>query len=307
MNSLLYAIICAALLLGAGQRAVRMAGEEGRQEGTLAGERLILPTVADPQLKTEFDSPNVVVLPKGTARKELVVLLPGTGGKPAQYRELIQTLVAGGYKVIGLGYDNKPTEAVACDASGDLDCHRHFREERFRGDSPEATVQNTPAEGIEHRLTMLLEYLVRQFPAEGWDQYLDGGKPAWKRMVIAGHSQGSGHAAYIAKNNEVARVVLFSGPYDGIDLRKSPKLSTWLSEPSKTPMDRWYAEYHEKDLGAPIPPLTLAALKVPEDHIIVSKLASPVETTIAYHMMGTHDPRMVPQWQWLFGISGGVK
>ena len=100
---------------------------------------------------------------------------------------------------------------------------------------------------------------------------------------------------------------MFSGPYDGIALRTAPQLSTWLGEPSKTPADRWYAEYHEKDLGASIPPLTLARLQVPQDHIIISKLVSPVDTVQAYHMMGTHDPRMVPQWQWLFGIAGAVK
>ncbi len=302
-NALAIGLLCVAAVQGYAQRnggAAAMAG---------LGDEEVLPTVADPGLKTEFDSPSVAVLPKGKPlNDDLVVLLPGTGGKPAQYSLLISTLANGGLRVIGLMYDNKPTEDKACDKTGDVECHRAFREERFAGDAPAATVQNTPAEGIDHRLVMLLKYLDKQHPKDGWARYLDGDQPMWKKIIITGHSQGSGHAAYIAKHYEVARAVLFSGPYDGVNLRTDPKLAKWLTDETKTPMDRWYAEYHEKDLGAPVPPLTLAALKVPQDHIIISHLDAPAGApAISYHMMGTHDERMVPQWKWLFGIPGGLK
>ena len=288
------------------------AQERGPERGTEAmaslGAEEVAPATVDPGLKTTFDSPNVVVMPTSVAKSELVVLLPGTGGRPANYSALIKALSDGSYRVIGLMYDDQPSEAVACGKSGDLECHRNFREERFAGDAPKATVQNTADEGIDHRLVMLLKYLDKEHPKDGWGQYLAGDQPAWKRIIITGHSQGSGHAAYIAKHYEVARVVLFSGPYDGIDLRTDdPKLANWLTDPTKTPMDRWYAEYHEKDLGMPVPPMTLAALKVPADHILVSHLSSPVDSTKAYHAMGTHDLRMLPEWKWLFGIEGGTK
>jgi dienelactone hydrolase len=299
-------LLCAVLAYtGLAQTQRRGGGGEAGLDGS--GAVLVVPTVADPALKTEYDSPSVALMPKGKPRPELVVMLPGTGGKPAQYSALLRTLSDGGYHVIGLMYDNKPTEDKVCDKSGDLDCHRRFREERFAGDVPDAEVKNTPEEGIEHRLVMMLRYLAKQSPRDGWNQYLDGDHPAWAKIAIAGHSQGSGHAAYIAKTHEVARAVLFSGPYDGIDLRGTPKLSTWLSDPTKTPMDRWYAEYHEHDLGEPIIPLTLAAIKVPPDQIIVSRLPSTSGAAISYHMMGSHDERMLPQWKWLFGIPGGTK
>jgi pimeloyl-ACP methyl ester carboxylesterase len=34
------------------------------------------------------------------------------------------------------------------------------------------------------------------------------------RMILAGHSQGGGHAAFIAMRHEVARVLMFGSPKD---------------------------------------------------------------------------------------------
>ena len=293
------------LLVGFGVVAQAQKPMPGTDAMASLGAEMVPASVAQPGLVTKFDQPSVVATPADKPRKELVVLIPGTGGKPAQYSLLIKTLKDNGFRVIGLMYNDTPTEAVACDKTGDLDCHANFREERFAGDAPKATEQNTADEGIEHRLVMLLKYLDREHPGAGWGGYLDGDKPEWKKIIITGHSQGSGHAAYIAKTHEVARVVLFSGPYDGIDLQTKPQMANWLSWPTKTPMDRWYAEYHIHDLGAPIPPMTLAKLKVPEDHIIVSHMVGADDTAHTNHSMGTHDPRMEPQWKWLFGIEGG--
>ena len=283
--------------------------QRGMEAMASLGAELVPATTADPSIKTEFDDPSVVATPQGTPRKELVVLLPGTGGKPAQYSLLIKTLAANGFRVIGLMYNDKPTEADACGRNtNDIHCHRNFHEERFAGDAPGATRQNTAKEGIDHRLETLLQYLDKEHPGAGWGEYVRGDELVWKKIIITGHSQGSGHAAYIAKTHEVARAVLFSGPYDGNDMQTAtPKPAEWLSDVSKTPADRWYAEYHEKDLGATLPPMTLAALKVPADHILVSHL-EPTQTSVnAYHSVGTHDPRMAPQWKWLFGIEGGVR
>ncbi|MDR3734588.1 MAG: hypothetical protein P4L10_03525 [Acidobacteriaceae bacterium] len=266
---------------------------QAQRNNMITGAEIVTPTEADPGLKTEFSDPNVVVMPRDAARPELVVLLPGTSGRPSGYSLLISTLADDGFRVIGLMYDNKPTEDKACDKTSDVECHRAFREERFTGHAPRATVQNSPEEGIEHRLVMLLKYLNNAHPKDGWTQYLDGDKPAWGKIIISGHSQGSGHAAYIAKHHEVARAVLFSGPYDVIDIRTAPKLAKWLSDDSKTPMDRWYAEYHEHDLGEPIIPMTLGALKVPADHIYVSHLDLTPGAS-GFHASGTHDTRMVP-------------
>jgi predicted esterase len=52
-------------------------------------------------------------------------------------------------------------------------------------------------------------------PFESWAQYLATPDSIdWSNIIVGGHSQGAGHAAYLAKFNSVNRVLLFSGPND---------------------------------------------------------------------------------------------
>ncbi len=53
----------------------------------------------------------------------------------------------------------------------------------------------------------------RIFPRRS-DQPLENGAPKWGRIVLAGQSQGAGMAAFIAKRQAAARVILFSSPWD---------------------------------------------------------------------------------------------
>jgi pimeloyl-ACP methyl ester carboxylesterase len=158
----------------------------------------------------------------------------------------------------------------------------------------------------------LLQYEAKIAPGQGWEMYLDGDQPRWSKIIITGHSQGSGMAAYIAKQHEVARVVLFSGPSDGVSLHpgmniKDAELSSWLYGPSKTPPDRWFASYHDKELVNTLSPLEYAALGIPPDHITVFRMEPPVNSKstglIAYHMAVVNDPRYAPQWREMFGID----
>ncbi len=101
------------------------------------------------------------------------------------------------------------------------------------------------------RLVKLLQYLDVQHPDEHWGDYLIGGEPNWSRIVISGHSQGAGMAAYIAKRKAVARVVLFSSPWDYVKSSRQP--APWLSETSATPPERWF----QRSIAAKIPPVSL--------------------------------------------------
>lgn len=49
----------------------------------------------------------------------------------------------------------------------------------------------------------------------GWTEYLvQTGGPLWSKVVVAGHSQGASHAAYIGYARSVLGVFAFSGPQD---------------------------------------------------------------------------------------------
>lgn len=98
---------------------------------------------------------------------------------------------------------------------------------------------------ILNRLQKLLVYLAKEDPAGEWGEFLANGQPAWSHIVIAGHSQGSGHAAYLGKLFSVERVLIFSGPQDYLDDLGIP--APWQYRKSATPPSRIFAFLNEKD------------------------------------------------------------
>jgi hypothetical protein len=260
-------------------------------------------STADPTLKTEYEGPNIVILPGKVTRPELVVYLPGSHGRP-RAAGLLATIAAGGYRVIGLMYNDVPSEKEPCGKSQDPKCAALFREERLNGDAPNAPVQNTVNDSITGRLVSLLKYLDRTQPGRGWGAYLAGDQPAWSKIVISGHSQGAGTAAYIAKYHEVARVVMFSGPADSMDEKTDHMtVDPWLNDPSKTPPDRWYGGYHAKEGDAAAFVLTYKALGIPSDHIRIFTLQPEGNGPSAYHTFGPSDERNADNWKFFYGIQ----
>src|SRR6266849_6682695 len=136
----------------------------------------------------------------------------------------------------------------ACARDPDPACSANFRQRRLFGDPTPSSADDQPAESIVNRLTKLLQYLERSHPDEGWGSYLANGVPDWQRIAVAGHSQGAGMAAFLAKRTPVARVVLLSGPVDFVWPSREP--APWLTAPSATPSERWYGLYHGKERQA---------------------------------------------------------
>ncbi len=260
----------------------------------------------DPKVHA-FDAPSVVVPNKAVSGAPLVVFLPGTGGQPEANPKFIKFIADEGYPVISLMYDDDPAVAQVCPQNPDPDCSEAFRRMRVDGKAEgpgTPPVTNPEDESITARLTVLLYALAKGKPGEGWDRYIDdSGNVRWDHIVVSGLSQGAGMAAYIAKHHEVARVVLFSSPWDvtGRDHHPAP----WLSEPSATPMDRWYAEYHERELTAELIKNAYAALQIPPDHIRVFSHDIPADfhgnSPNPYHVNTIMDRRYAPDWTIMFG------
>jgi hypothetical protein len=76
-------------------------------------------------------------------------------------------------------------------------------------------------------------------------------------------------AAMIAKQHLVARVILFSSPWDYVQTGGRRDLAPWLAWPSKTPPDRWFAGYHARENMADLLARSYPELKIPADHIRV--------------------------------------
>lgn len=286
------AMMVAAGVLGAQARAP--AADSAVQE--------IRPSDADSAVKN-FDSPNIV-LATTSSSVPLVVFLPGTHGEPSRGLDLLKVIADQGYRVIGLEYDDVPAVAQVCPKDPDPACADSFRRMRVDGEGDGHWVSNPPAESIVGRLTSLLKLLEARAPDAGWGAYLEDGRPNWKKIVVSGLSQGAGMAAYIAKEHEVARVVLFSSPWDFTGPQREP--APWLSRTSATPPDRWYAEYNKRENTVDLIQNAYKALKIPPTNIQVFDLdlpddGAPRRGHNPYHSITIRDTRYAPKWREMFG------
>jgi hypothetical protein len=272
--------------------------------GTLKTQE-VLPSDTDASI-ARFNEPNVIVTDEEMpADSPLVVFMPGTDGKPRGAMRLLRVVAAQGYRVIGLEYNDEPAVVQVCPRNPDPACSAAFRARRIFGGSGRSPIENTQAETIVNRLVKLLEYLQAQDAAAHWDGYLLDGEPNWSRIVVSGLSQGAGMAAYIAKHKLVVRVVLFSSPWDYV--RPSQQLAPWIGEPSATPPERWFAEYHRRENTAAQLARAYRALQIPADHIRIFDLDLPKDMKIKsdnpYHGSTIRIPAYESEWQFLYGKS----
>jgi predicted esterase len=266
---------------------------------------LVRPSDTDRGIR-RFDEPHYVVFDRdANPQAQLVVFMPGTDGKPSNAAQLLGIVANQGYRVIGLEYNDEPAVVQVCPRNPSPACSAHFRQERIFGDDKAAVVDNSPAESIVNRLVKLLVYLSQHDDKDIWGSYIIDGQPDWSRIVVSGLSQGAGMAAYIAKKEEVARVVLFSSPWDFIG--SSRELAPWISAPSATPPERWFAELHRRENTAPLIAHSYTALHIPTDHIRIFDLDLPVgyrgKGENPFHVSTIKVPEYAPQWVFLFGHS----
>lgn len=230
----------------------------------------VKPSATDPAIQ-RFDSRHYVLFNADTGpNANLLVFLPGTHGTPPGPVRFLKAAADAGYRVISLDYNDEPAVNVYCPRRPDPQCTEKFRRMRIYGDGTALSprIDNTPAESIINRLVKLLQYLDRQDPQQKWGDYLQDGAPDWERIALAGQSQGAGMAAFIAQRHEVARVILFSSPWDfTLTDGNVRQLARWVSAPGKTPPERWYGGYHERENMAGLIAQAYAALRIPPDHI----------------------------------------
>lgn len=267
-------------------------------------QELVLPSQANPALK-QFDDPNVVLTPANSSGAPLAIFLPGTHGKPLNATNLMNVIAGQGYRVIGLTYDDEPAGTQICPRDPNPACFTGFHAMRVYAQGP-ASVSNSYAESIDGRLVSLLQYLALEHPDAGWSDYLAADThPQWSRILVSGLSQGAGMAAFIAKAHEVYRVVLFSSPWDNIgrDHRPAP----WLSEPSATPTERWWAERHVQENTTEWIANAYRALHIPPQHILLFNQGlsgqQSEEAKNPYHPSTIRNPAYEAQWREMYGSA----
>jgi hypothetical protein len=204
----------------------------------------ISPKATDNAIDNWLEDHYAVINRSGPARKKLFLFFAGAYGTPRDTHLLIEQAANNGYHAINLRYPNSWSIGGLCGDSADPDCFEKVRAEIIDGTDRTDKINISRANSIENRLVKLLLYLHAQHHDEGWRQYLEGNAPKWSSIIVAGHSQGGGHAALIARLHAVERVVLFaSGDYSDFFAAPAP----WLSKPSATPVERYYGFGHIKD------------------------------------------------------------
>lgn len=173
----------------------------------------VLPSETDSQIRN-FDVAHAIYPPRGPARNRLVVFIPGTGRNPPVASRFTDEATGLGFHVVQIAY-NHAIPAFACADDPDPDAFAKFRWAIIEGGrSPHLPAPIAPSEGIQNRLVKLLLYLANRYEKQGWGSYLVQGRVSWSSVVLAGHSQGAGHAALLATRYPVGRLLCFGGPKD---------------------------------------------------------------------------------------------
>lgn len=165
----------------------------------------------------------------------LLLFLAATGHHPSQYRDFLSAAREAGYHVLALDYWNNG-RSVERTCGTDAGCYTAVQRNRLDGSDPTTFSSVNPANSIVSRLRESLRHLQRVDVAGHWQQYLSGGGIDWANVVVAGHSQGGGEAAYISHIHAVRGVLMFSSPVDsdnGVN-------ASWMSSRGETPASRMY-------------------------------------------------------------------
>lgn len=193
----------------------------------------------------EVHGPHVALYnPTLHSRHKLIFMIQGTGGSATGMRSIDSIFAMMGYHVVSIDYKNNVISTI-CLHSKDSMCADYFRRENITGKSLSAEIDVDSVNSILNRFTTFLLYLDKTDSKGGWNRFIKRGKPQWKNIIVAGHSQGAGHAAYLGKLFKVNRVLIFSGPQDYLEDLKMP--APWLSMKSATPIKRYFAFLNLKD------------------------------------------------------------
>ncbi|WP_123653527.1 MULTISPECIES: BPSS1187 family protein [unclassified Curtobacterium] len=212
--------------------------------GAIDGERLS-PNRDDFAARTASDGP-------------LLLFLPATRARPAEYQRFLTTALGDGYHVLGLDYWNLGrTLSGTCEA--DPHCYGAVQRNRFDGSRPSDFSAVSPAGSIVSRFRDAIAHLDDVDPDGGWGRFVTPAKEnpgkgqdavdtiSWKDIVVAGHSQGGGEAAYISHIRPVLGALMFSSPVESL----GPVHAAWMDRPGRTPPARMYAIDDVRDVFGP--------------------------------------------------------
>jgi pimeloyl-ACP methyl ester carboxylesterase len=168
----------------------------------------------------------------------LLISLGGTASRPQDLEALDREAVRLGYRALAIDYPNQVI-STACRESKQPNAFDRFRSEIVEGRAESDLVEVNPPNSIEGRIQALLVTLAAGPQSPIWKPFLERDRPAWNQIVVVGHSQGSGHAAYLGKLHSLRGVILLGGPQD--------QGAAWLTRAGQTEPERYLSFLHRDD------------------------------------------------------------
>jgi hypothetical protein len=210
----------------------------------------ISPAETDHAITSALGDHYVVNNPWVAHRDVLFLFFPGTVSRATNYKLLCETAADLGFHAISLQYVNDVSVNTKCARARNLECYENMRREILFGQDFSPHVNVTPPNSVENRLVKLLQYLADRYPLDRWDQYLTAqGVPRWSRILLAGHSQGGGHAAMLGRYYSTAGVVMFASMDYSF---QADRPGAWINVNSNTRLEKFFAVAHTEDRTMPI-------------------------------------------------------
>lgn len=173
---------------------------------------------------------------------KFLIHVVGTGADPALDRAVLLRMCELGFVAISPMYVNDRDGRSTCGSAPE--CFEGFRKEIVEGGDFVSGVSVDTANSIEGRVSTALARLAGTEPAYARFGAFRAAFTArdLSDVVLSGHSQGAGHALYMAREHSALRVVLLAGPSDRV---ASPvdAPSDWIRafpSATKTPAARLY-------------------------------------------------------------------
>lgn len=191
------------------------------------------------------DQAHYVVRNTKTHSGKLLLFIGGSFSAPKDYNDVCDHGATIGLDVISISYPNNVGTAPL-GASADPLIFDNYRDEICFGNQVSNVVDVNTLNCIVTRTTKLLQFLRTTYPDQNWGQYLTTNNTLqWNKIIVSGHSQGSGHACYLGKKFLTDRVVMFSGPNDYHTFYNAA--GNWLSISGLTPITKHFSLLHTQD------------------------------------------------------------
>lgn len=199
----------------------------------------VKPIQTDPNYAPTEDS-SAISRNTGFQLNKLFLFIGGTNSSSStDYNALRLHSANLGFDFINLSYPNNVAAASLASSSDSLVFNK-YRQEVCFGTPVSVDVTIDSLNSIYTRTLKLIQYLDLTYPTENWGQYLTTPTSLdWSKIIVGGHSQGSGHACYLAKQYLVDRVLMFSGPNDYSNTFSNS--ANWLRQAGVTPASRHFA------------------------------------------------------------------